>query len=144
MSYPVKPHLPPITSRIEFQLVHFLPPPAITPRQDLGKRLRDRHQIRRNNIPPYDRTHRPHSPNPKTDEPSELSELPSDDDDQPKTKIPKPPGEAGRKNCGGFNLEKALGWEEAKYNELVVSAQVIPARIFHSQNVQRNTLIKQP
>jgi hypothetical protein len=133
MSYPVKPHLPLITCCIEFRLSHFLPP-AITLRQDLGKRLREHRQTRRRNIA-YDRAHhaRIHvhsSPNPDREDPdtneqSELSELPSDDDDQPKMKIPKPPGEAGRKNCGGFNLEKALGLEEAKYSELVVSARFL-------------------
>ncbi|KAF8878984.1 hypothetical protein CPB84DRAFT_1852221 [Gymnopilus junonius] len=35
-----------------------------------------------------------------------------------KGKVAKPPGKAGRKNCGGFNLEKALGWDEEKYNML--------------------------
>lgn len=132
MLYPVKPHLPLITSRVEFRLNHFQLPPAITLRQDLGKRLREHRQTRPLNIP-YDRTHRPRihthgSPNPDTDtdNQSELSELPSAyDDEQPKVKIPKPPGEAGRRNCGGFNLEKALGWEEAKYNELVVSARIL-------------------
>jgi hypothetical protein len=38
-----------------------------------------------------------------------------------KKAVPKPPGEAGRRNSGGFNLEKALGWEAERYNDLMVS-----------------------
>ena len=64
---------------------------------------------------------------------SELSEPPSDDSEseygsEPEeqargdhTKIPKPPGEAGRKNSGGFNLEEQLGWSKMKQNKLRVS-----------------------
>ena len=133
MSYPVKPHLPLITSRIEFQLSH-LPTPAITLRHDLGRCLRDQRQTRHSKTP-YHRT-RIRTPNPDTEGEvsdlanSELSELSSIyDDNQPTAKIPKPPGEAGRKNCGGFSLEKALGWEQAKYNELMVSIRVIPVVI---------------
>lgn len=35
--------------------------------------------------------------------------------------IPKPPGEAGRRNCGGFNLESALNWEGNKYKRMMVN-----------------------
>lgn len=38
-----------------------------------------------------------------------------------KKAVPKPPGEAGRRNSGGFNLEKALGCEAERYNDLMVS-----------------------
>jgi len=38
----------------------------------------------------------------------------------PKKKIPKPPGEAGRKNCGGYNLEAELNWTHSKYEEFMV------------------------
>jgi hypothetical protein len=36
-------------------------------------------------------------------------------------KIPKPTGEVGRSNSGGYNLRKALGWEEQRYSEFTVS-----------------------
>jgi len=39
----------------------------------------------------------------------------------PLAKIPKPPGEAGRKNSGGFNLQEVLGWNDNKYKEFMVS-----------------------
>jgi hypothetical protein len=38
-----------------------------------------------------------------------------------RNKVPKPPGEVGRWNSGGFNLEKALGWDGEQYNNLIVS-----------------------
>ncbi|KDR65034.1 hypothetical protein GALMADRAFT_217705 [Galerina marginata CBS 339.88] len=31
--------------------------------------------------------------------------------------IPKPGGEAGKTNSGGYNLEKALGWTKKRYDE---------------------------
>jgi hypothetical protein len=39
----------------------------------------------------------------------------------PLAKIPKPPGEAGRKNSGGFNLQEVLGWNDNKYKKFLVS-----------------------
>ena len=38
--------------------------------------------------------------------------------------IPKPPGEAGRRGTesrNGYNLQKALGWDDALYQEVMVS-----------------------
>ncbi|KAI5895821.1 uncharacterized protein SCHCODRAFT_02496431 [Schizophyllum commune H4-8] len=35
------------------------------------------------------------------------------------TKIPKPPGEPGRPNSGGYNLEEKLGWPRKKYREVL-------------------------
>jgi len=35
--------------------------------------------------------------------------------------IPKPRGEAGKVNSGGYNLENALGWTEKRYEEFDVS-----------------------
>jgi hypothetical protein len=58
-----------------------------------------------------------------------LTELEDDDADEeptprpllPQNQIPKPPGEAGRTNCGGFNLENSLHWEGNKYRRMMVS-----------------------
>lgn len=36
------------------------------------------------------------------------------------TKIPKPPGEAGRPGSGGFNLEETLGWPKEYFNKIQV------------------------
>jgi hypothetical protein len=56
---------------------------------------------------------------------SPLSDLDSDksDDENCDTpnRIPKPKGEAGRSNSGGYNLMDALGWEEKRYHEFTVS-----------------------
>ena len=133
MSYPVKPHLPLITSHIEFQLNHLLPmAPAITLYHDLGH-LRDQCQTCCKTS--YHCT-RICTPNPDTEGEvsnlanSELSKLLSIyNDNQPTVKILKPLGEAEQKNCGGFSLEKALGWEQVKYNELMVSVCLIPVII---------------
>jgi hypothetical protein len=35
--------------------------------------------------------------------------------------IPKPPGEAGRPQSGGFNLETSLAWPKPTYQKIVVS-----------------------
>lgn len=35
-------------------------------------------------------------------------------------KIPKPSGEAGRPNCGGYNLERKLKWEKEVFEEIKV------------------------
>jgi hypothetical protein len=132
MSHSVKPHLPLITNRIQFQFTTLPPPPSTTLRQDFGRRAI--RQIRHNKTP-YTRVHSrvctPRRLTPVPDEglsdcDSDLSDLSSlPDNDQEKAKIPKPPGEAGRKNSGGFNLEEALGWTEEKYNKLTVSCILI-------------------
>ena len=38
----------------------------------------------------------------------------------PLSKIPKPPGEAGRPGSGGFNLEETLGWPKEYFNKIQV------------------------
>ncbi|KAF8801036.1 hypothetical protein BYT27DRAFT_7311487 [Phlegmacium glaucopus] len=80
---------------IEFQLKELPPPPQITLRRDLGAHLR--RQARHNSVP-Y------------------RSSSDEDSSDTPNT-IPKPKGEAGRSNSGGYNLKNALGWEEEHYSE---------------------------
>jgi hypothetical protein len=53
---------------------------------------------------------------------SELSDSDkSGDENRDAPKIPKPKGEAGRSNSGGYNLQEALGWEEKRYSEFTVS-----------------------
>jgi hypothetical protein len=59
------------------------------------------------------------------------SETETEDDDEigDKTegsKIAKPPGEAGRKNSGGYNLKEALGWESKRWREFTVSLLTNP------------------
>ena len=127
--FPVKSHLPLITSRIEFQLKELPPPPQITPRRDLGAHLR--RQARRISVP-YSRPRRNVEEAPETSlnrSVSPLSELSDSENsgdeengDIPNTgKIPKPNGEAGRSNSGGYNLKKALNWDEKRYSEFTVS-----------------------
>lgn len=136
MSFSVKPHLPLISKRVEFTVNKLPSPPSITLRQDLEKHVK--RQIRRAKTP-YNRMNTKESPNELRDSspesnlksPSPLStdsELEDDMSEEEHTsdskrKILKPPGEAGRSNSGGFNLEKALGWEEEKYNNLTVRPQ---------------------
>ena len=120
-SLPVKCHLPLITTRIEFQFNVLPPPPQITPRRDLGAFIR--RQARRPN--PYTRfnreeitTHRAESP---------LTEIPDSEngsDIEEATfshKIPKPAGEAGKRNSGGYSLQVAMGWEDEEFAKFTAS-----------------------
>jgi hypothetical protein len=123
-SFPVKCHLPLITSRIEFKFNVLPTPPQITPRRDLGAHIR--RQNRRDSVAPYSRsTHfrditpaRSQSVVSRSQSPSSDS---SSDDEKGFEKIRKPPGEAGRLNSGGYDLQTALGWDYEKYNKFCVS-----------------------
>lgn len=42
-------------------------------------------------------------------------------DDEEDGKIPKPSGEVGRPNRGGYNLRVTLGWEDDRYDKVKVS-----------------------
>jgi hypothetical protein len=105
-------------------------PPQITPRRDLGAGLRRR--VRHDSVP-YSR------PSTCKESPvrnrsvgfdllrsmSPLSDPESSSSDEGKSdapnRIPKPAGEAGRSNSGGYNLKNVLGWEEKRYSEFTVS-----------------------
>ncbi|KJA21907.1 hypothetical protein HYPSUDRAFT_202604 [Hypholoma sublateritium FD-334 SS-4] len=118
---------------------HLFPPlPDITLRADLASKIRrNRHTVRS----PYERVarrspelrSRPREPTPLHDLYAEarggspLTSIDGSDDSEgevppplPKRRqIPKPPGEAGRRNCGGFNLESVLNWEGNKYKRMM-------------------------
>src|SRR5882757_2571481 len=144
MSFPVKSHLPLITTRIEFQFNVLPPTPQITARQDLGARIR--RQARHNSVP-YGRPKRVHEKTPvrnvsvgfhlRSESPlsdpldSESSDSEDNGDliDTP-DRIPKPKGEAGRTNSGGYNLQKALGWEEKQFGDFTVSSNMLNYNIF--------------
>ena len=140
------PPLPDITCRADLtgkirQNRHLLPSlPDITLRADLARKIRrNRHAARS----PYERVvrrtpeprARPTEPMPSHDSYAEsrwgspLTSINGSDDSEgeappplPKRRqIPKPPGEAGRRNCGGFNLESALNWGGNKYKRMMVS-----------------------
>jgi hypothetical protein len=130
MFFPVKHPLPVITARVNFKFNKFPPPPPITLRQSHEKKIRLIHRSRT----PYTRPrghHRQATPFDSTDEDEEsdatdesnLIDSPESEDEHtlPVAKIPKPPGEAGRKNSGGFNLQEVLGWKDDKYKTFMVS-----------------------
>lgn len=48
-------------------------------------------------------------------------------------KIPKPSGEAGRPNCGGYNLERKLRWEKEVFEEIKVG-DFCYSRITHNSD----------
>ena len=117
-------HLPSITSRIEFlPSVAAGSQPVITPRIDFDEEW----ALPTNNGPRdplaivgFD----------KNLEDEELSVVTEDDDDveellQAKSnnsKIPKPQGEPGRPNCGGYNIESELrGWSPDLLENVTVS-----------------------
>ena len=131
--FPIKSHLPLITARIEFHMKELPPPPQITPRRDLGPHHL-RRQARRNSVP-YSRPRFTSEEAPVTDKKrstrlrsisplTELHESETSGDEgnrNVQNKIPKPSGEAGRSNSGGYNLKVALGWDEKRYDEFTVS-----------------------
>ena len=131
MFFPVKHPLPVVTARVDFKFNKFPSPPPITLRQNHEKSL---HAIRRRRTP-YMRTHhslrRQTTPLDSADEEdstegTNLSDSRESDDETllVVAKIPKPPGEAGRKNSGGFNLQEVLGWNDEKYKKFMVSSYV--------------------
>jgi hypothetical protein len=143
-SFPVKCHLPLITTRIEFKFNVLSPPPQITARRDLGAHIR--RQNRRDLVAPYytaggsrsthirdcDRDVTPARSQSvrfnRSESPlSDLSDDKTDDktDDKSSGKIKKPAGEAGRANSGGYDLQTTLGWDYERYNKFSVSPQVI-------------------
>lgn len=120
-------HLPLITHRIRFSTSAMDPLPAITPRVNLS--------LLGNSILPGN-AERELTPSedgeggPQVDdgesEMSELSELGSDIDSgealHPAQKIPKPPGEPGRPNSGGYSIEDALvSWGKDEFGGVMVS-----------------------
>ena len=125
----VKPHLPLITNCVEFQLTTLPPPPTISLRQDFERRVRlpihRKAPYARSPTPQFD-TSMPDIRGRYGDSGSDISGTFSLPDIKLRSmssrgmKIPKPPGEAGRKNSGGFNLEQELGWTQAEYAELMV------------------------
>lgn len=133
MIFPVKSHLPLITARIEFQLKELPPPPQITSRRDLGAHLR--RQARRSSVPYSRPKHTSEEASVRNQSTgfgrrsmsllSDLSDLESFGDEDKPNRIPKPTGEAGRTNSGGYNLKNALEWEEERYSEFTVS-YIIP------------------
>lgn len=49
----------------------------------------------------------------------------SEKDGEGNSKIPKPPGEAGRPQSGGYNLQDKLGWNDRTYESVVVSMRKV-------------------
>lgn len=134
MSFPLKLHLPLITTRTEFKHNTVPPLPEITIRRDHGAHIR--HYARRG-LPPYTRPKHNRGMTPvmarsvefgwDIRERSPLSELSSSEESQNEEenpsapKIPKPNGEVGRANSGGYNLQKAMSWEPQRYDDFIVS-----------------------
>ena len=115
-SFPIKCHLPLITTRIEFKFNVLPAPPHITPRRDFGAHIR--RQNRRDSVTPYSRsTHFRNVTPARSQSPSEHFS----DGEKGFEKIRKPPGEAGRVNSGGYDLQTALGWDYEQYNKFTVS-----------------------
>ena len=129
MSFPIKSHLPLITTRVEFKFNLLPPPPQITPHRDFGAHIR-RQAL--HNSAPYSRP-RPCEKTPARAQSvgfyleleSPLSDLSdSEHSDEAKSTpelIPKPVGEAGKAGSGGFSLEKVLGWNWKRYGEFTVN-----------------------
>lgn len=59
----------------------------------------------------------------ETSEPT--SEGSSQEDDDEQTTVPKPPGEPGRPNRGGYNIQKEVGWRRPVYEKFRVSEHIV-------------------
>src|SRR6266702_3564631 len=129
-------HLPLITNHIRFSSVAMAPLPIITSRVNLPLRRVDvpsanRSPEERELTPSEDgEEHYPENKSTKQDdgesELSELSELESeidcDEPLRPAQKIPKPSGEPGRPNSGGYSIEDALiSWGKDEFGKVMVS-----------------------
>lgn len=99
--------------------------------------------------PSHRRHHRQTTPFDSADEDEESvatdeSNLTESEDEPtlPVAKIPKPPGEAGRKNSGGFNLQEVLGWDDDKYKKFMVSYAFLLTTFTH-QSKRNGSQMKQ-
>lgn len=128
-------HLPLITNRIHFASSAMAPLPTITPRADLpflGVNIPpgSGNPAERELTPSEDsRESSPENKPNVNDGESELSELSelesdigSDEALRPAQKIPKPSGEPGRPNSGGYSIEDALvSWGKDEFGKVTVS-----------------------
>ena len=48
-------------------------------------------------------------------------------------KIPKPPGEAGHLQSGGYNLQDKLGWNNRTYESILVSLPKVLHEVYSDQ-----------
>ena len=152
MALSVQSHQPLITTRIIFRYNELPPPPQITAREKYPPNLRRRARqmlapyqkrpvlfrsecsmspgrnmstVRFESSAPVE-----HSVNLHLRSESPLSNLSdmsdnsgaSDSNERGALLIPKPPGEAGRANSGGYNLQEKLGWDEKRFKEFTVSS----------------------
>lgn len=63
-----------------------------------------------------------------------LSDEDADEDGEVNnTKIPKPAGEAGRPQSGGYNLQEKLDWNDKTYESVVVSM----SKVYMKKNSDR-------
>jgi hypothetical protein len=141
--------LPPppiITARMEFPLFsiprersltperHTTPKRAPTPKRHPTPQRNatpTRNRLQRNSMAfenSMDVDHDPDAPesgdlgSPLTSLSDEDRELESEEDGEVNgTKISKPPGEAGRPQSGGYNLQEKLGWNDKTYGSVIVS-----------------------
>ena len=113
------PHLPTITPRVEFSSFSRLSPPVITPRVDFAELWTT---VAHNDIDSHAVTR---DPSPFSDSDDGTMDLDLNVDDEPlfnNKKIPKPSGEPGRPNSGGYSIENELRvWGADKIAEVMVS-----------------------
>jgi hypothetical protein len=125
-------HLPLITTRINFTANKVSALPVITARTFFAKGESESraltpsvHSISRNeesNDYILDDVHIVDN-----DGESELSDDPGEQDNFPATRIPKPAGEPGRPNSGGYSLEDALAtWGREELGKVMVHIEEFP------------------
>jgi hypothetical protein len=74
-------------------------------------------------------SHYPSTPREIYTPPREMSPLTElsdhESDDATPEEIPKPPGEPGRPDSGGYNLQQAVNWTSSDFNRLKVRLQIL-------------------
>lgn len=111
-------HLPLITTRIKFTANKISALPAITARTFFAT---EESESRALTPSAHSISGNEESNDYILDDESELSDDPGEEDDFPATRIPKPAGEPGRPNSGGYSLEDALAtWSREEFGKVMV------------------------
>lgn len=114
-------HLPIITSRIEFQPIKASCPPIITPRIDFNQEWGSEHNHDADDDVDMISEH-----NYDSEHADSLFDDEDADESHHNKKIPKPAGEPGRPNSGGYNIEHKLrGWSPDMVMAVNVSCDVL-------------------
>ena len=116
-------HLPVITSRIEFQPIKTSRPPIITPRIDFNQEWGS--DLNHDADEDTDMVSEHNYDSDPADSLIDDEDAADNNESTNNKKIPKPPGEPGRPNSGGYNIEHELrGWSPDMVTAVNVSCEL--------------------